>query len=83
MSNTLRVPLILRDADGLAYEEIAEMLGIGLSAVKMRIKRAREEFRARYGSRDLPGGPAPPERSDPVTRGAEPPRRTRTAGGRG
>ena len=45
MSDTLRIPLLLRDADGLAYEEIAERLGLRLSAVKMRIKRGREEFR--------------------------------------
>jgi RNA polymerase sigma-70 factor (ECF subfamily) len=45
MTETLRVPLVLRDMDGLSYEEIAEELGIGLSAVKMRIKRGREEFR--------------------------------------
>ena len=45
MSDTLRIPLILRDADGFSYEEIADQLGIGLSAVKMRIKRGREEFR--------------------------------------
>jgi RNA polymerase sigma-70 factor (ECF subfamily) len=49
MTETLRVPVILRDMDGLAYEEIAERLGIGLSAVKMRIKRGREEFRRLYG----------------------------------
>jgi RNA polymerase sigma-70 factor (ECF subfamily) len=48
MTDTLRVPLMLRDADGLAYDEIAERLGIGLSAVKMRIKRGREEFRRQY-----------------------------------
>ncbi len=48
LPDTLRVPLILRDHDGLAYEEIAEQMKIGLSATKMRIKRAREEFRARY-----------------------------------
>ncbi len=47
MADTLRIPLILRDADGLAYEEIAERLGIGLSAVKMRIKRGRDDFRRR------------------------------------
>ena len=29
----------------MTYDEIAEELGIGLSAVKMRIKRGREEFR--------------------------------------
>jgi RNA polymerase sigma factor (sigma-70 family) len=52
MSDTLRVPLVLCDADGLSYEEIAEQLGIGLSAVKMRIKRGREEFRRRYSALD-------------------------------
>jgi len=45
MNETLRIPLVLRDMDGMAYEEIADQLGIGLSAVKMRIKRGREEFR--------------------------------------
>ncbi len=49
LSDTLRVPLVLRDMDRLSYQEIAEALGIGLSAVKMRIKRAREEFQRRYG----------------------------------
>jgi RNA polymerase sigma-70 factor, ECF subfamily len=44
----LRLPLILRDLDGLTYQEIAEHLHIGLSAVKMRIKRGREEFRRLY-----------------------------------
>ena len=45
MSDTLRIPLVLRDMDGMAYTEIADELGIGLSSVKMRIKRGREEFR--------------------------------------
>jgi RNA polymerase sigma-70 factor (ECF subfamily) len=53
MSDTLRIPLILRDADGLSYEEIAAHIGIGLSAVKMRIKRGREEFRRRAGASRL------------------------------
>lgn len=48
MPATLRVPLVMRDMDELSYEEIAAALGIGLSAVKMRIKRARELFRSRY-----------------------------------
>ncbi len=46
LSETLRVPLVLRDADGGSYQEIADRLGISLSAAKMRIKRAREEFRS-------------------------------------
>lgn len=52
LPDTLRVPLIMRDLDGYAYQEIADELGLGLSAVKMRIKRAREEFRRLYGERD-------------------------------
>lgn len=55
MSDALRLPLMLRDADGLSYEEIAVQLNIGLSAVKMRIKRGREEFRRRF---DAQAGPA-------------------------
>src|ERR1700679_2888627 len=48
MSNTLRIPLLLCDMDEFSYEEVAESLRISLSAAKMRIKRAREEFRERY-----------------------------------
>jgi RNA polymerase sigma-70 factor, ECF subfamily len=48
MPSTLRIPLILSDMDELSYEEVAQSLGIGLSAAKMRIKRAREVFRDRY-----------------------------------
>ena len=48
MPATLRIPLVMRDMDDLPYEEIAVSLGIGLSAAKMRIKRAREQFRRRY-----------------------------------
>ncbi len=50
MNETLRIPLVLRDMDGMSYQEIAEELGIGLSAVKMRIKRGRAEFRELFGS---------------------------------
>jgi RNA polymerase sigma-70 factor, ECF subfamily len=48
MPETLRLPLVLRDMDELSYEEVAANLSISLSAAKMRIKRAREWFRARY-----------------------------------
>src|SRR5262249_17497457 len=43
MTPTLRIPLVMRDMDELSYEEIAAALGVRLSAVKMRIKRAREQ----------------------------------------
>ncbi len=48
MPEDLRVALLLRDFDGLSYQEVAEQLGIGLSAVKMRIKHGRSDFRARF-----------------------------------
>ena len=48
MPDKLRIPLVLRDMDELSYEEVATKLGIGLSAAKMRIKRAREWFRDQY-----------------------------------
>lgn len=56
MTETLRIPLVLRDMDGLAYDEIAEELGIGLSAVKMRIKRGREEFRQLFDASNYEAG---------------------------
>jgi RNA polymerase sigma-70 factor (ECF subfamily) len=45
---TLRVALVMADLDEIPYQEIADRLDIGLSAVKMRIKRGREEFRRIY-----------------------------------
>ncbi len=50
LTETLRVPLIMCDVDELSYQEVADAMGIGLSAAKMRIKRAREEFVRRYQS---------------------------------
>jgi RNA polymerase sigma-70 factor, ECF subfamily len=39
-----RVALLLRDIEDRSYQDIVEILGIGLSAVKMRIHRARLAF---------------------------------------
>ncbi len=36
-----RVPIILRDVEGKPYDEIAEILGLGLGTTKSRISRAR------------------------------------------
>jgi RNA polymerase sigma-70 factor (ECF subfamily) len=41
--NQVRV-LMMRDVEDLPYEDIAESLGVGLSATKMRIHRARLAF---------------------------------------
>lgn len=46
LPETVRVPLVMSDLDEMSYQDIADELGIGLSAVKMRIKRGREQFRS-------------------------------------
>lgn len=53
LPDTLRIPLVMCDMDELSYEEIAQALGIGLSATKMRIKRAREQFRQQYPTQNV------------------------------
>lgn len=45
MEPGVRATLILRDVEGWSYQEIAGKLALGLSAVKMRIHRARHNFR--------------------------------------
>jgi RNA polymerase sigma-70 factor (ECF subfamily) len=45
-----RTILLLRDAEGLAYAEIADVLGISLAAVKINLFRARAAFRAAYSA---------------------------------
>lgn len=48
LPETNRMALLLRDADGLPYETIAEILGMSLANVKVTIHRARLRFRAAY-----------------------------------
>lgn len=46
-----RIVLLLRDVEGFSTAETAEMLGIGESAVKMRLKRSRQTVRRDLGDR--------------------------------
>ena len=43
----MRLPLVLKYMEGLSYEEISRILKVGLSAVKMRILRGRDELARR------------------------------------
>lgn len=44
MPERVRIPLVLKHVEGLSYEEISGVLGIGVSAAKMRVKRGRDEL---------------------------------------
>ncbi len=52
LPETQRLALMLRDADGLAYETVAEMLGLTLANTKVTIHRARLRFRAAYNAEE-------------------------------
>ena len=47
ISEPFRMVLILRDIEGLAYDEIAEILNINLGTVKSRLMRGRAQIKAR------------------------------------
>ncbi|MGB2600837.1 MAG: RNA polymerase sigma factor [Candidatus Omnitrophota bacterium] len=44
-----KVCLVLKDIEGLSYQEIADTLKIKINTVRTRIKRAREKLISRYG----------------------------------
>jgi RNA polymerase sigma-70 factor (ECF subfamily) len=45
LSPSLRMPVVLYDIEGLAYGEIARILGVAEGTVKSRIHRARQALR--------------------------------------
>lgn len=42
-----RIPLLLAEIEGWPLQEVADTLGLSLSAVKMRLKRGRDQLRKR------------------------------------
>ena len=47
IAEPFRIVLVLRDIEGLAYEEIAEILKLNLGTVKSRLMRGRAQIKAR------------------------------------
>ncbi len=45
LPGALRIAFVLRDVEGLSTRDVADTLGIGESAAKMRVARAREQLR--------------------------------------
>lgn len=45
LETSQREAFLLRHVEGLGYEEISELTGVGISALKMRVKRAAERLR--------------------------------------
>jgi RNA polymerase sigma-70 factor (ECF subfamily) len=45
LKECFRVAVVLRDIEGLSYEEIAEVLQVSLGTVKSRILRGREALK--------------------------------------
>ena len=48
LPDTERIPLILAELEGWPLADVAAELGIGLSAVKMRVKRGRDHLKALF-----------------------------------
>ena len=78
LSAPLRDAFVLRHVEQLTVEEAAEVLGTGVSAVKMRVHRAREQLQEwladDYGSPDgsavdRPGEASPDDRDRPAGAG--------------
>jgi len=51
LTDDQREAFVLKHVDGRTYEEMAELLGLGVDALKMRVYRAREALREMMGER--------------------------------
>jgi RNA polymerase sigma-70 factor (ECF subfamily) len=58
LSEEHRIILVLRDVQGMAYDEIAETLGIELGTVRSRLHRARMDLKARLRPHLMEGSEA-------------------------
>jgi len=45
-----REAFVMKHVDGRSYEEMAELLGVGVDALKMRVHRARDALRSLMGA---------------------------------
>jgi RNA polymerase sigma-70 factor, ECF subfamily len=68
LNPNFRAALVLRDVEGLAYEDIAEILEISLGTVKSRILRGREALKERLTAH-LEPRPQPFVRSEGMVAG--------------
>ena len=50
LTSEQREAFVLKHVDGRSYEEMAELLGTGVDALKMRVHRAREALRTMMGA---------------------------------
>jgi RNA polymerase sigma-70 factor (ECF subfamily) len=48
---TRRLALLLREVEGLSYEEIAEQTGVPVGTVRSRLARARADLKTLIGER--------------------------------
>jgi RNA polymerase sigma-70 factor, ECF subfamily len=54
MSHEFRLAVVLADVEGMAYEEIADVMNTSVGTVRSRIHRGRKQLRS-YLEREFPG----------------------------